>query len=73
MKKKTINIEPNNIIATKLNSSNKFTIQVEDYSKTININLEFWWVRYIAEELHKTITEAQERVNIVKRAMRGGA
>ena len=69
MKKKTINIEPYSITSTGLDSNNKFSIVVEDEKKKININIEFWWVQYIAAKLHKTIAEAQERVDAAKKAM----
>ena len=71
MKLKTINIEPCSVETTKLNSNNKFSIVVKDHNKIIRVNLEFWWIRFIAEELNKTIAEAQSQVDLANKAMKG--
>lgn len=67
---KTINIAPWDCRAVNI-SDGKFTLIFDDHNKKIKINLENWWIRYIAEELHKVIKENQEKLDDLKRSMCG--
>lgn len=67
---KTINIEPFNCKIQGIKGG-KFTLVFEDHNKFIKINLENWWIEYIAEELHKVLDVNQKKIDSLRQAMQG--
>lgn len=77
-KKRTrrINITPDDLKVGGLRwLDNKFTFTFTQYRRQGDIevvmHLDFWWIEYMAEHLHKVIKHAADKVHDAKCYMRG--
>lgn len=69
-KRKTINIRPDDV-QLEYENQNTFVLQFYDDKKVINIEMRRWWIKYIAECLHRVIKAEQKRLDDLKKAMAG--
>ena len=57
---------------------NKFTFTFTQWRHPkgnieVVIHLDFWWIEYIVEHIHKVLNHAEEKVTDIRRAMKGDA
>ena len=70
-RRKTINIEPFDVVVSKIGSKSNFTITITDKNKRIVVLMPRYFIAYIAEQLHETINGEQSELDKIKQAMRG--
>jgi len=71
MKRKTINIEPDDIEVSAVGDNGKFIITATTDKKRIRLMVPRWYIKYLAEQFHFVILSEQESLDKIKQAMRG--